>query len=138
MNEVIDQIKDKLTGDFISDYFPMATTHGIPDRQVLLHSMGCSIWNKLGHELGFSAMVECPAPSGCGNEIRSDSAWFPLQCSTPVVLVEFERYDGSDGDKQKLDEKLSNLMEAASQVVHCGVNCADRLERRCRICSEHH
>jgi len=114
MSKLIDQIQNKIIqSDFIEDAFPSIKKHGVMDEDVLLHSIGCSIWNTLGHELGYSAIVECPAPPSAGNDIRSDSVWFERDTNEPRVLIEFERYDGSDYGKKKLDEKLSNLMEAA-------------------------
>ncbi|MCG7584802.1 hypothetical protein [Photobacterium sp. OFAV2-7] len=98
--------------DFISRTYPALTEWGVKDEDVILHSLGCSVWNTLGHELGLMAVVEAPAPVGAGNDIRSDSVWFDRQSRQPEVLVEFERYDGTVRDKQKIEHKLSNLMEA--------------------------
>ncbi|MCK5664973.1 MAG: hypothetical protein KAI17_15885, partial [Thiotrichaceae bacterium] len=115
MSSLVNDIQDKLNkSSFIDDSFPVITKQGVMDEDVLLHSIGCSLWNTLGHELGYSAIVECPTPSAAGSDIRSDSVWFDRNTQDPKVLIEFERYDGSVYGKQKLDDKLSNLMEAAS------------------------
>lgn len=110
-----EQIQSTLEGDFIGDAFPMLTKKGVKDADVLMHSLGCSVWNTLGHVLGYMAVVEGPAPVASGDNIRSDSVWFDKEKLAPSVLVEFERYDGSERSKAKLVEKLSNLIEAASR-----------------------
>jgi len=113
MSDIASTIQNKLEGDFISQAFPVLKSHGLKDEDVLVHSIGCSVWNTLGHELGFMAVVEGPAPVASGNDIRSDSVWFDKGSNTPLVLIEFERYDGTERGKGKLVEKLTNLMEAA-------------------------
>lgn len=113
MSEIVAAIQAKLEGQFIDEYFPVLKKHGLRDEDVLVHSLGCSVWNTLGHELGYTAVVEGPAPVASGNDIRSDSVWFDRSSNVPVVLIEFERYDGTDRGRSKLVEKLTNLMEAA-------------------------
>jgi hypothetical protein len=113
MNDLANKIRKHLEGDFISRCFPMLSRHGVTDQDVLVHSIGCSLWNTLGHELGYSAITECPAPSGGAADIRSDSVWFDPQTNVPVALIEFERYDGTDAGKTKLTSKLTNLVDAA-------------------------
>ena len=54
-------------------------------------------------------------PSGYSADIRSDSAWFSRLSITPEVLIEFERFDGTDRGLRKLDEKVRNLLDAASR-----------------------
>ncbi|ENF8748681.1 hypothetical protein ABRI18_002281 [Vibrio fluvialis] len=113
MADTVTRIKQELSqNSFIDKTFPMLTGWGVKDEDVLIHSLGCSVWNTLGHQLGFMAVVEAPAPSGAGNDIRSDSVWFSYATRTPEVVVEFERYDGSKSDKAKLTSKLMNLLEA--------------------------
>jgi hypothetical protein len=113
MSDLSSDIQNKLEGDFIDHAFPVLKANGVKDEDVLVHSMGCSVWNTLGHELGYMAVVEGPAPVASGNDIRSDSIWFDKDSNTPCVLIEFERYDGTDRSKRKLVAKLTNLMEAA-------------------------
>ncbi|RLA54492.1 MAG: hypothetical protein DRR42_01545 [Gammaproteobacteria bacterium] len=107
------QLQTVLESDFLERSFPVFNSPGIKDEDVMIHSLGCSVWNTLGHELGFMAVVEGPAPIASGNDIRSDSVWFDKADNTPLVLIEFERYDGTDRGYGKLEEKLGNLMEAS-------------------------
>ena len=113
MNDLANKIREHLEGDFIGRYFPMLSRHGVTDQDVLVHSIGCSLWNTLGHELGYSAITECPAPIGGAANIRSDSVWFDPRTNVPVALIEFERFDGTDAGKTKLISKLTNLVDAA-------------------------
>ena len=116
MNNRILSIRKKLEDPaFLNSAMPSLTQWGLRDEDVLVHSMGVSLWNTLGHELNHMAVAECPAPVAVGDPIRSDSTWFDKETQHPCVLIEFERYDGSTGDKQKLLKKLSNLMEAAER-----------------------
>lgn len=116
MNNKTLSIRKKLKDPaFLNTVMPSLTLWGLKDEDVLVHSMGVSLWNTLGHELNHMAVAECPAPIAAGDSIRSDSAWFNKETRQPCVLIEFERYDGSEGSKQKLLEKLSNLMEAAGR-----------------------
>ncbi|MCG7553278.1 hypothetical protein [Pseudoalteromonas sp. Of11M-6] len=113
MADTVSKIKAELNQNaFIDKTFPVLTGWGVKDEDVLVHSLGCSVWNTLGHQLGFMAVVEAPAPSGAGNDIRSDSVWFSYATQSPEVVIEFERYDGSTPDKTKLIAKLMNLLEA--------------------------
>ncbi|EGQ8037372.1 hypothetical protein G5Y08_003654 [Vibrio parahaemolyticus] len=113
MVDTVSKIKAELNHNaFIDKTFPMLTGWGVKDEDVLVHSLGCSVWNTLGHQLGFMAVVEAPAPPGAGNDIRSDSVWFSYATQLPEVVIEFERYDGSKPDKTKLTSKLMNLLEA--------------------------
>lgn len=99
--------------DFVDRSYPMLTSWGVRDEDVLVHSLGCSAWNELGSELGFMAVTECPAPMTHGADIRPDSTWFSRLQRTPDVLIEFERFDGTDRSQKKLDAKLCNLLEAS-------------------------
>jgi len=98
---------------FVSKTYPMLTDWGVRDEAVLVHSLGCSVWNTLGQELGFMALTECPVPMTHGADIRADSTWFDLELRKPMVLIEFERFDGTARGQQKLDEKMCNLLEAS-------------------------
>lgn len=114
MADLVSRIQtEMMTTAFIAEHYPKLTRGDLQDEDVLIHSLGCSVWNTLGHELGYMAVVECPAPGTHGADIRSDSAWFMDEGLSPLVLVEFERYDGSNRGQQKLNEKLCNLIEAA-------------------------
>lgn len=99
--------------DFVDQSYPMLSSWGVRDQDVLVHSLGCSAWNELGSDLGFMAVTECPVPMTHGADIRSDSTWFNRSQRTPEVLIEFERFDGTDRGQKKLDEKLCNLLEAS-------------------------
>ena len=101
-----------LKTDFLQKTIPALSTWGVKDEDVMIHSLGVSAWNTLGHQLGYQAVAECPAPFGVGDDIRSDSTWFDKNSQQPSVFIEFERYDGSLKSKQKLKDKLANLMEA--------------------------
>lgn len=113
MADATSRIKTELSQNaFIDKTYPALTRWGVKDEDVLIHSLGCSVWNTLGHQLGYMAVVEAPAPPGAGNDIRSDSVWFSYASQHPEVVIEFERYDGSKPDKSKLVLKLMNLLEA--------------------------
>lgn len=99
--------------EFVDRSYPMLSSWGVRDEDVLIHSLGCSAWNQLGFELGYMAVTECPAPMTHGADIRSDSTWFSRTKRTPDTLIEFERFDGTDRGQKKLDEKLCNLLEAS-------------------------
>lgn len=101
------------TLEFVDRSYPMLSSWGVRDEDILVHSLGCSAWNELGSELGFMAVAECPVPMTHGADIRADSTWFSRTQCTPDVLIEFERFDGTDRGQKKLDEKLCNLLEAS-------------------------
>ena len=114
VSNLSDQIVAMMSSlDFVDNNYPMLTSWGLRDEDVLVHSLGCSAWNALGQTLGFMALTECPAPSTHGADIRSDSTWFDREQRKPKVLIEFERFDGSAKGQQKLDEKIRNLLEAS-------------------------
>lgn len=100
---------------WVHEAFPLTASGKLLDQDVLVHSLGCSVWNTFGHEQSFMAVVECPAPSTFGADIRSDSGWFEKSSAAPLCLIEFERFDGSIRGQQKLEEKLKNLLEAAQR-----------------------
>lgn len=115
MNKMASLIRNSMSIDnFVSGAFPMLSDWGLEDQDVMVHSLGVSVWNTLGHELGFMAVAECPAPFSvvAGDDIRSDSVWFDKNTKQPVVVIEFERYDGTDKGRQKMGEKAENLLEA--------------------------
>jgi len=119
MNDLCRQIQKALEEkDFVHRHYPILTDWGVCDEDVLIHSLGCSVWFALGHELGLMPVTEYPVPAAVGNDIRSDSLWISRDTRNPEVVVEFERYDGTSRGKQKLDVKLSNLMEAARRLKH--------------------
>ena len=95
---------------WVNETFPLLASGKLLDQDVLVHSLGCSVWNTFGHEQSFMAVVECPAPRTFGADIRSDSGWFHKSSASPVCLIEFERFDGSAKGQQKLEEKLKNLL----------------------------
>ncbi|WP_434462281.1 hypothetical protein ACMV5L_02915 [Serratia plymuthica] len=103
---------------WVNETFPLLASGKLLDQDVLVHSLGCSVWNTFGHEQSFMAVVECPAPGTFGADIRSDSGWFHKSSASPVCLIEFERFDGSAKGQQKLEEKLKNLLEAAQRWNH--------------------
>lgn len=111
-------IENMSSVDFVKRSFPMLTDWGVFDEDVLVHSIGCSAWNALGHELGRMAVVECPVPMTHGADIRADSTWFCRDQRKPEVLIEFERYDGTSKGIKKLEEKMKNLIESAMRWDH--------------------
>jgi hypothetical protein len=73
-----------------------------------------SFWTLRGHQLGHVAMCEAPAPSGAPHSeagVRLDSVWFDRQTQNPLLLAEFERYEGPQ-DAAKLNRKVQNLLIA--------------------------
>ncbi|ACN17950.1 hypothetical protein HRM2_49020 [Desulforapulum autotrophicum HRM2] len=114
MNKMALLIQNKMSiANFVSNAFPMLCEWGVEDQDVMVHSLGVSAWNTLGHELGFMAVAECPAPfAAFADDIRSDSVWFDKTTGLPVVVIEFERYDGTEKGRQKMGEKAEHLLEA--------------------------
>jgi len=108
MNELSQKILGSVQQELFSeDSFPFLTQWGVKDEDVLIHSLGVSFWTVLGYQLGFTSICECPVPPSTANlGIRSDAVWFSKQEKTPLVFVEFERYQGSCSDKVKLEKKL--------------------------------
>lgn len=104
--------------EWISEFFPLLTSAKLIDQDVLVHSLGCSVWNTFGHDQGYMAVVECPAPGTSGADIRSDSGWFEMDATKPLCLIEFERYDGPKHGQIKLEEKLKNLLESSQRWQH--------------------
>lgn len=130
---------------WMKEKFPLLASGKLLDQDVLVHSLGCSVWNTFGHEQSFMALVECPAPGTFGADIRSDSGWFDKASASPLCLVEFERFDGSIRGQQKLEEKLKNLLEAAQRWDYTpktlvlsawsqGLICAPDTQRLREIC----
>lgn len=115
MSEVLSRVRGALEGGFVLSTYPVLGTVGVRDEDVLVHSLGCSLWTILGHELGFAAVVEAPAPAAVGADIRSDSVWFDRDGWRPRVLVEFERFESGDRGQTNLLIKAQNLMEAAAR-----------------------
>ncbi|MFM5877903.1 hypothetical protein ACET7V_00325 [Aeromonas sanarellii] len=114
MTDLVGRICAEMSSlEFVGRSYPMLSSWGVRDEDVLIHSLGCSAWNQLGYELGFMAVTEYPVPMTHGADIRSDSTWFCRTKRTPDVLIEFERFDGTARGKKKLDEKLCNLLEAS-------------------------
>lgn len=114
MTKLVERICSEMSSlEFVDRSYPMLSSWGVRDEDVLVHSLGCSTWNELGSELGFMAVAECPVPMTHGADIRADSTWFSRTQRTPDVLIEFERFDGTDRGQKKLDEKLCNLLEAS-------------------------
>ncbi|NLD94870.1 MAG: hypothetical protein GX639_19620 [Fibrobacter sp.] len=146
MSDPVVQIMETLaTGSFIESTYPILTSWGVNDEDVFVHSIGCSVWNTLGQHLGYMPVIECPAPSAHGADIRTDSTWFSLKEKVPFVLIEFERFDGTDRGQKKLEEKLCNLIEASVRwerspsvlvlsVWSKGVVSALNKERLIKIC----
>jgi hypothetical protein len=96
--------------------FPLWVGAGLADHRHTLHSVGVSYWVALGHHLGYTGIGELPAPapsagSPAGDDIRCDAVWLERERSTPVLLAEYERYDGP-ADFGKLQGKADNLLRA--------------------------
>tara|TARA_R110000782_G_scaffold136868_1_gene229353 strand:+ start:168 stop:788 length:621 start_codon:yes stop_codon:yes gene_type:complete len=118
---VINSLQEKILNtieneDFVKDSFPMMTDWGIKDDYTLIHSLGCSYWMQLGHYLGYSGVVEVPAPLTyairSNHDVRSDAVWFDKETQKPNLVVEFERYSGTNLDQIKLTDKVKNLLLA--------------------------
>jgi hypothetical protein len=96
--------------------FPLWTDRGLRDYGLTLHSAGVSYWVALGHHLGYSGMTELPAPpEGVYGQVADgvccDATWFNRSTGRPVLLAEFERYEGVL-DEAKLVAKVDNLLLA--------------------------
>lgn len=115
-NGIPDLIFDALCNkDMINTCFPMLHRQGIPDVGITVHSHFLTLLSTVGHQLGFSAISECPITwsgdySKFGN-VRSDSVWFDRKSLAPRVIVEFERFE--QGDEGKLRQKVENLSIAS-------------------------
>ena len=101
---------------FARGAFPVWVERGLPDYSLTLHSAGTSYWAALGHHLGFTGLAEFPAPpegpfAHVGDDVRSDAAWFDRRTHRPVLLAEFERYEGEQ-DGPKLQAKVDSLLLA--------------------------
>lgn len=109
--QVVQAIEDK---GFVTNAFPMLCDWGVKDEDTLIHSLGCSYWMQLGHHLGFSGVVEVPAPLtyavSANRDVRSDAVWFNKNTQKPNLVVEFERYSGTKSDQEKLVGKVKNLL----------------------------
>ncbi len=112
-DKVLKAIEDK---DFVKHAFPMMSDWGVKDEDTLIHSLGCSYWMALGHHLGYSGVVEVPAPLTyairSNHDVRSDAVWFDKKTQKPNLVVEFERYSGTNSDQVKLKDKVKNLLLA--------------------------
>jgi len=115
MSDPLAAIRATLTRDFIAHAYPVLIEPGVRDEDVLIHSLGCSLWTVLGHELGYSALVEAPAPAAAGAEGPRQGEHFERAGWRPVVLVEFERFEAGPRGEAKLAEKVRNLLEAAAR-----------------------
>jgi hypothetical protein len=102
--------------EFVEHSFPMMSDWGIKDEDTLIHSLGCSYWMELGHHLGYCGVVEVPAPLTyairSNHDVRSDAVWFDKKTQKPNLVVEFERYSGTNSDQIKLTDKVKNLLLA--------------------------
>ncbi|MFT5634889.1 MAG: hypothetical protein ACI89T_000320 [Cognaticolwellia sp.] len=112
-DKVLTTIENK---DFVEHAFPMMSDWGVKDEDTLIHSLGCSYWMELGHHLGYCGVVEVPAPLTyairSNHDVRSDAVWFDKKSQKPNLVVEFERYSGTNSDKIKLTDKVKNLLLA--------------------------
>lgn len=112
-DKVLTAIEDK---DFVEHSFPMMSDWGVKDDDTLIHSLGCSYWMELGHHLGYCGVVEVPAPLTyavrSNHDVRSDAVWFDKKTQKPNLVVEFERYSGTNSDQIKLTDKVKNLLLA--------------------------
>jgi len=82
------------------------------DKDALVHTLGMNFLAALGREAGYVALVEYPVPRAKRWDkklVRVDCAWIDREEKRPVLLGEFERYDGEAGAL----EKVANLLVAA-------------------------
>lgn len=96
---------------------PMLTDWGVQDSDVLIHSLGVTLWTLLGDRLGYASVAEIPASSKggfalLGDKVRSDCGWFDRQSKENEVLIEFERFTNLTSDEAKLRLKVQNLLLA--------------------------
>lgn len=99
-----------------AEILPILTDWGVQDEGVCIHSLGVTFLTILGHRLGYVAVAEMPAPkqgkyAHVGDDVRSDSVWFDRASRYPLLIAEFERYNGFV-DKTKLEGKVNNLLLA--------------------------
>ncbi len=100
--------------DAARELLPIWTDWGVQDSQVWVHSLGVSFWTLRGRQLGHVAMCEAPAPAGAPHSevgFRLDSIWIDRRTQRPLLLAEFERYEGQQ-DAAKLSGKVQNLLIA--------------------------
>lgn len=99
------------------ELIPMLTDWGVQDSDVLVHSLGVTLWTLLGNRLGYVSVAEIPAPlkgdfALLGDKVRSDCGWFNRQNRENEVLIEFERFTNINQDEMKLRSKVQNLLLA--------------------------
>ena len=102
--------------DVAQQLLPIWTDWGIADVSCSIHSLGTSFITLLGNKLGYVSVSEFPVPrlgqyANTGDEIRCDSVWFERKRQTPILIAEFERYNGIS-DQRKLEGKVKNLLLA--------------------------
>lgn len=110
----LNAINDRLTVAAAGSHLPMWTEWGVRDVGPLIHSLGCTFLTATGHDLGFAAISEVPAPrQGClmavEEDVRSDSVWFDRTTRRVILIAEYERYSGKQKD---LSPKLESLLLA--------------------------
>jgi hypothetical protein len=112
-NPIISQLKSLKTA---SELMPILTDWGITDFSLSIHSLGMTYLTLLGNHLGYVGVAEVPTPKSgkyahIGDDIRSDAVWYDRQTCVPILVAEFERYNGST-DQSKLEGKVKNLLIA--------------------------
>jgi len=118
MSDISNRIlKILIDGHYCRETFPILSEWGVMDEDVLMHSIGVSVWTQLGYHLGFMSVCEIPSPGvkGGQDEIRSDSVWFDKETRKPSAIIEFERFNGSEAHKQKLNSKVQNLLHVKNR-----------------------
>ena len=118
MSDGLVNLLDREAGNlsFAISAFPLWVKTGFADYRHMLHSVGVSYWVGLGHHLGYTGIGELPAPamsphSTASDDIRCDAVWFDRGSGVPVLLAEYERYEGP-ADYDKLQGKADNLLRA--------------------------
>ncbi len=110
----VNDAPSRLTVEAASTHLPMWTEWGVRDVGHLVHSLGCTFLTAAGHDLGFAAVSEVPAPregplAHVEEDVRSDSVWFERTTRRVALVAEFERYAGKQKD---LSPKIETLLLA--------------------------
>ncbi|MEH7372489.1 hypothetical protein [Priestia megaterium] len=117
-------IQEMKNGDIRKKYFPMITDIGIRDYSEAVHSSGLNYLTQIGREINrVVALSEYPIypvsktyTHTTTRIVRSDSVWFAKQTFKPLLIAEFERYEGSKQKNRKLKEKIENLLLSYHQL----------------------
>ena len=107
-----------MKGTLRKTLFPMLTDFGIRDYSENVHSHGLNYLTAIGRSIEHvSAISECPVyPQKYARTVRPDSVWFDARDMSPLLLCEFERFEKTREKRQKLQEKVENLLVGYHQL----------------------